>query len=145
MNSKIEEIISGDKIKELQELLQEKDIKTFNTIIKPFLEVKEIRIPLIQYCIMKNAIECFKYLLVNGYDDPKKIMEETNNILVFGFESEDFLIERYEWDSMATAIYFGNGEIIKILEEKIIQRGENETHFEAAFSIIQKSDCKRNN
>ena len=40
INSKIEEIISGDKIKEFQELLQEKDIKTFNTITKSFLEVE---------------------------------------------------------------------------------------------------------
>ena len=37
INSKIEEIISGDKIKELQELLLEKDIRTFNTITKSFL------------------------------------------------------------------------------------------------------------
>ena len=67
--SQIEEIISEDKITELDKLLQEKDIKTFNTITKSFLKVEEMQIPLIQYCIMKNAIECFKYLLVNGYDD----------------------------------------------------------------------------
>ena len=53
-NTKIEEIISGDKIKELYKLLQEKDIKTFNTITKSFLEVGKIEIPLIQYCIMKK-------------------------------------------------------------------------------------------
>ena len=41
INTKIEEIISGDKIKELEKLLQEKDIKTFNTITKSFLEVKK--------------------------------------------------------------------------------------------------------
>ena len=76
ISSTIEEIISGDKIKELEKLLQEKDIKSFNTITKSFLEVKKMEIPLIQYCIMKNAIECFKYLLVNGYDDPNKTMEE---------------------------------------------------------------------
>ena len=39
INTKIEEIISVDKIKELEKLLQEKDIKTFNTITKSFLEV----------------------------------------------------------------------------------------------------------
>ena len=44
--TKIEEIISGDKIKELQELLQEKDIKTFNTVRKSFFEVKKMKIPL---------------------------------------------------------------------------------------------------
>ena len=62
INTKIEEIISGDKIKELEELLQEKDIKTFNMITKTFLEVEKMQIPLIQYCIMKKAIKCFKYL-----------------------------------------------------------------------------------
>ena len=37
INSKIEEILSEDKIKELEKLLQEKDIKTFNMITKSFL------------------------------------------------------------------------------------------------------------
>ena len=78
ISSTIEEIISGDKIKELQELLQEKDIQTFNTITKSFLEVEKMQIPLIHYCIIKNAIECFKYLLVNGLDDPNKPMKEQN-------------------------------------------------------------------
>ena len=41
INTKLEEIISGDKIKELAKLIQEKDIKTFNTITKSFLEVKK--------------------------------------------------------------------------------------------------------
>ena len=63
INSKIEEIILGDKIKEFAKLIQEKDIKTFNTITKSFLEVEKMEIPLIQYCIIKNAIECFKYCL----------------------------------------------------------------------------------
>ena len=34
---------------------------------------------------------------------------------------------------MATAIYFGNKEIIKILEEKGIEKGKNSTHIEAAI------------
>ena len=98
INTKIEEIISGDKIKELDKLLQENDIKTFNTIIKSFLEVKKMKIPLIQYCIMKKAMECFKYLLVNGFDDPNKTMEEQSP--KFFFDSRDNLIKikRYEWD-----------------------------------------------
>ena len=49
----IEAIISGDKIKELQELIQEKDIKTFTTITKSFMEVEKMKIPLIEYCIIK--------------------------------------------------------------------------------------------
>ena len=132
--SQIEEIISGDKITELDKLLQEKDIKTLNTITKSFLEVEEMQIPLIQYCIMKNAIECFKYLLVNGFDDPNKTMQEQNPYPKNDFMHKCWISEhRYEWDCMATAIYFGNKEIIKILEEKGIEKGKNQTHIEAAI------------
>ena len=118
MNSKIEEIISGDKVKELDKLLQEKDIKTFNSITRSFLEVEKMEIPLIQYCIMKKAIECFKYLLVNGFDDPNKTMEDQCPYtfdpvyLDPGYFLDE--IKRYEWDCMTTAIYFGNKEMIKI-------------------------------
>ena len=42
INTKIKDIISGDKIKELDKLLQEKDIKIFNTITKSFLEVEKM-------------------------------------------------------------------------------------------------------
>ena len=117
IKTKIEEIISGDKVKELDKLVQETDIKTFNTIIKSFLEVDKIQIPLIQYCIMKKAIECFKYLLVNGFDDPNKTMEGQNPECFYDPNiHQEIEIKRYEWDCMATAIYFGNKEIIKILE-----------------------------
>ena len=132
-NTNIEEIISGDKIQELQELIQEKDIKTFNIIKKSFFEVKEMKIPLIQYCIMKNAIECFKYLLVNGYDDPNKTMEEQNPESFTDLHYNKIEIKKYEWDCMATAIYFGNKEIMKILEEKGIEKGKNPSHVEAAI------------
>ena len=103
----IERIISGDKIKELEELIRNKDINTFNTITNSFNEVEEMNIPLIQYCVMKNAINCFKFLLVNGFDDPNNIMEEQtpspNNRLWINEH-------RYEWGCMATAIYFGSSK-----------------------------------
>ena len=129
-NTNVEAIISGDKINELQELIQEKDIKTFNTITKSFLEVEKMKITLIQYCIMKKAIECFKYLLVNGFDDPNKTMEEENPYPEGTINYKNWKTQhQYEWDSMATAIYFGNKEIMKILEEKGIKKGKkNSTH-----------------
>ena len=37
---------------------------------------------------MKKAIECFKYLLVNGFDDPYNIMKDlnrNNNIIIIIF------------------------------------------------------------
>ena len=91
--TKIEEILSGDKLKELQELIQNEDINTFYTIIIPFKEVAKMKISLIQYCIMKNAIKCFKFFLVNGYEDPKKTLEEALNF----WENK----HRYQWDCMA--------------------------------------------
>ena len=133
MMIKIDEIISGDKSIELRKLLQEKDIKAFSTIIKSFLDVKEMEIPLIQYCIIKNAIECFKYLLVNGYDDPNKTMEDQYPSYTWDSQNNRIEIKRYKWDCMATAIFFGNNEIIQILEVKGIEKGKNPAHIEAAI------------
>ena len=129
----IEIIISGDKIQELQSLIQKKNIKTFNTITTSFNEVEEMKIPLIQYCIMKNAKECFKYLLVNGYDDPNKIMEDLKRIEIINFNRSAEIIKGYEWDCMATAIYFGNKDIIAILEDRGIEKRTNATRIEAAI------------
>ena len=152
INTKIEEIISGDKIKELEKLLQEKDIKTFNTITKSFLEVEIMQIPLLQYCIMKKAIKCFKFLLINGYDDPKKTMEEQNPDYCYDSFYNKIEIKRYEWDCMATAIYFGNKDIIGILDDRKIEKGKSQTHIEAAIlsyrNIIAKGiieDLNENN
>ena len=72
---------------------------------------------------MKNAIECFKFLLVNGYDDPNKTMEEKDQKYFIDSHYNRINIKRYEWDCMATAIYFNNKEIIKILEFRGIKRG----------------------
>ena len=118
-------------------LLQEKDIKTFNTITKSFLEVKKMDIPLIQYCIMKNAIDCFKYLLVNGYDDPNKTMQDLNPDSCIDSYSKLIKIKRYEWDCMATAIYFGNKEIIGILEDKGIGKGKKFLNHTREFMVIK--------
>ena len=120
-NNMIETIISQDQVDELQKFIQLNDINAVNIIIKSFRNV-EMKIPLIQYCIFKNAIECFKYLLVNGYDDPNKTMSEQCSSVK----------HRYEWDCMTTAIYFGNQDIFKILKNKGIE-GRKDHHFEAAI------------
>ena len=130
IKERIEKIIEGDNVKELNELIQEMDLKAFNTIKKPFKKVQLMGIPLIQYCIMKKAIACFKFLLVNGFDDPNKIMEEQDEKNGRGTWINQ---HRYEWDCMATAIYLGNKEIIKILEDKEILKGSNSAHIEAAI------------
>ena len=126
----IEKIISGDNIKELQEFVQKKNISLFKRITKPFKEIKKMEIPIIHYCIMKNAINCFKYLLVNGLDDPNKFIAEQDP---YGYGSHYKYIRKYEWDCMATAIYYGNKEIIHILENRGIEKGKNSKHIEAAI------------
>ena len=70
------DIIKEDKEKELDELIQKEGITRFAVIIEPFREVSAMKIPLLQYCIMKNAIKCFKFLLINGYCDPNKTMKD---------------------------------------------------------------------
>ena len=71
---------------------------------------------------------------------------------IFGLDKSTKIIKRYEWDCMATSIFFGNKEIIKILEEKGIEKGKNGTHIMAAIlsyrNIIAKEiieDLNENN
>ena len=130
----IENIISRDDIEQFQKLILEKDLKLLNVIEQSFREVKKMKIPLLQYCIMKKAIKCFKYLLANGYSDPNKVIEDHEITGFWDIATQQIKkVKRYEWDSMATAIYFGNKEIMKILEEKEIEKGKNPTHLEAAI------------
>ena len=49
--NKFKEIISGDKVIELQDFIQKNDIKIFKPTIIPFKEVETMQIPIIQYCI----------------------------------------------------------------------------------------------
>ena len=58
---------------------------------------------------------------------------EDQNPETFNSQNKKLEIKRYEWESMATAIYLGNKEIIKILEEKGIKIGKNPAHLEAAI------------
>ena len=99
-----EEIIEGDKSEELQKLIREKDFRTINTIAKEFNEVQKMKIPILIYCVIQKAIKCFKYLLINGIDDPTLTMQEENP------DPQDLCWinrHRYEWDCMAIAIYYG--------------------------------------
>ena len=90
-----------------------------------------MKIPLLQYCVMKNAIKCFKYLLVNGYDDPNKTMKDQNpNPNPNSYPLKGTKRALYKWDCMATAIYFGESEIVKILEERGFK---DPVHIEAAI------------
>ena len=99
IHNHIEKIISEDNIEELRTLIEIEGTQTFNMIKKSFREVKKMKIPLIQYCIMKKAIKCFKYLLVNGLDDPQKNMLEQNPKKFFDPTTHNsYKINRYEWN-----------------------------------------------
>ena len=125
----IDEIISDDNVKELQELFLVKESFKDYTFSRSFNEVEHMTIPLLQYCIIKRSFNCFKYLLVNGYGNPKESMKEDCD----SFSGEDLIYQnRYNWDCMAIAIYFGCKDIIKILEEKCFEKGNIPSHIEAA-------------
>jgi len=69
---KIEEIIDKDDIESFR-LISNDNNFDFNGIIKKENKLfKYLEIPIILYCIEKNAIKCFKYALINGADPSKK-------------------------------------------------------------------------
>ena len=51
-------------------------------------------------------------------------------------------IKRYEWDCLAIGIYYGEVEIVKILEEKGIEKGKSSSHIEAAILSYRNKDVK---
>lgn len=81
-----------------------------------------VLVPMIQYCVMKGALKCFKYLLLNGLGGPERVMVDRYDRPT-----------RYKWDCLATAIYFGNEEIIEILKAKGIEPDSNPVYLEAAI------------
>ena len=129
----IAEIIEADKLVDLQKLIREKDIHLINTIRKSFNEINMMIIPILQYCVMKKAMQCFKYLLINGIEDPIKTMKEDNY--------NRPLYINYEWDCLATAIYLGDFEIMKILVEFGIEKNKV-IHIEAAVLSYRNSICR---
>ena len=128
----VKEIIKRDKLEEMKRLIREKGIDEINHITKSFNEVEKMIIPIMIYCIIQKAPKCFKYLLINGIDDPTKKMRDQNPESVFDINTH-IDIKRYEWDCMDIAIYSGNMEIVKILEEEGFEKENNFSHLEAAI------------
>ena len=134
----VSEIIKKDKYQELQRLINEKGINSINTISTSFLRMEKMSIPILVYTLIHNATKCFKYLLLNG-EDPRKIMEEQNpDMNNKNWKS----FHRFEWDCMATAIFYGRVELIKILEENGIEKGENANHIETAILSFRNPVAK---
>ena len=78
MKEKVQEIIKHDKVQDLQQFIREKDITTLNPIIKSFNEVKRMKFPIMIECIIQKASKYFKYLLINGIEDPTTTTQDQN-------------------------------------------------------------------
>ena len=62
--------------------------------------------------------------------DPKKTMEEINP---HPFNHDWIILHRYEWDCMATAIFYGRVEMITILEGFGMEKWVNPNNIEAGI------------
>jgi len=127
---RIEEIIKNDNMEELRRIIVDNGKDSIYTIIKSFNEVKKMKIPIMIYCIIEKAMKCFKYLLINDIQDPTETMQEDNPDPNNRYWRSQ---HRYEWDCMAITIYYGKIEMMKILEEKGIEKGNQSSHIEAAI------------
>ena len=140
----LKKIIQNDQSEELRQYIIDNQIHSSYQIGASFREVN-MRIPILIYSNIQKATKCFKYLLLNGIEDLKEAIM-TNEAKIFTDYDDDLeqLPEehRYERDCKATAIYYGETEIIKILEEYTIKKGEKPTHIEAAILSYRNSTAK---
>ena len=60
----------------------------------------------------------FPEIGINGYCDPNKTMKDQDTHYIFTSGSRK-RIRRYKWNSLATAQYIGNKEIVRILETRV--------------------------
>ena len=129
----IQEIIKGDEIEKLPKIIEERGSYAHNFLSKKFNGVQML-IPLMIECIIQKATKCFKYLLINNIEEPTSMMRH-----IF---SEYYSKDLYNWDCMAVAIYYGEVEIIHILEERGIEKWSKPEHIEAALLSYRNSIVK---
>ena len=110
--TEIEEIIEKDDITDFEKL-SNKITFDFNQTIKKNNELYHYsRIPILLYCIEKNAIKCFKFALINGADPTEKSERILNNSWAKQYKPV--------WDAYGFAGAKGNIQIIRILENRSI-------------------------
>ena len=113
----IEEIIDNDDIERLRTL---PDFDVNLRITKENLLFYYSTIPILSYCIEKNAIKCFKYLLINGADPLQK-----SQVPYFSYDDVYAMMQVLKddvediWDAYGFAGATGNSTIIKLLYDKI--------------------------
>ena len=144
---KIEEIIEADDIESFRIISNENNFH-FNRRIKKCNELfKYTEIPIISYCIEKNAIKCFKYALINGSDPSQKS--------IYTYIKEYSNKSKEIWDGYGFAGAMGNIQIIKMIEDQgtpingDVIRGCSKFHqnhiihwAEKEFSILLKDGVK---
>ena len=113
----IKKIIEEDNL----ELLQEETEKNKNIILEDsFFEYEEMKIPIVHYCVMKKAMKCFKFLILNGADPSQTLKNKKS------WKHE------YKWDCISIAICFGEWEMMRILEVRGIDKFNNPKAWKAA-------------
>ena len=75
-----------------------------------------IKIPIILYCIEKNAIKCFKYALINGADLTQKSVRHLYTINSNIYSDYEHTMEM--WDGYGFAGAIGSIQIIKLIEDQ---------------------------
>ena len=100
------------------ELLQQEFENNKNIILEEWFFENYMTIPILHYCVMKKAMKCFKFLILNGADPSQTLSHEWKH--------------EYEWDCISIAVCFGEWEMMKILEERGFDKLNNPSVWEAA-------------
>ena len=147
MEEKIEEIIEKDDVESFRLISNDTNFDFNGRIKKENKLFKYTEIPIILYCIEKNAIKCFKYALINGSDPSQKS--------VYTYIKEYSNKSKEIWDGYGFAGAMGNIQIIKMIEDQgtpingDVIRGCSKFHqnhiihwAEKEFSILLKDGVK---
>ena len=133
--TKIEEIIENDDIESLK-LLSNSNNFDFNQKIEKNNELYHYcRIPILLYCIEKNAFKCFKFALINGANPSIKSEKRRK------WRRKEY---KEVWDAYGFAGAKGNIQIIRILEEKgfkpteCLIEGCSQFHQKGILEMIKK-------
>ena len=113
----IEETIEQDDIDNFRILSNSNDFDFNQKIKKVNQQYHYFKIPLILYCIEKNAIKCFKFALLNGADPTQKSERRST----WDSDNNDDILEfniKTVWDGFGFAGATGNIQIVKLMQEK---------------------------
>ena len=117
--SKIEEIIDKDDIENFRIISNDIYFHFNGTIKKENEQYKYTEIPIILYCIEKNAMKCLKYALINGADPSKKSLYKQF------LEKYNEYKEKEKWNGYGFAGATGNFQIIRMLQDQKMNINEN--------------------